>query len=276
MSSLVPWEQSRKTISGAECHLEADLDETWYQGKGVYGGVTAALTLDAMLHLVDDQRSPRSLSVRCFAPVPAGLIRVVAQVDHRGRRVSYHSARVYSREVESTEGHGRLVASATASFGSSRGHDRDLKEIKSFPSAPQPPNVSETPFISGLMPDFCQHLSYRYCLGGAPYSGAEEASLGGWCDMKHPAELSYLLIAALLDAWAPSELTRITRPMRAASIEFNYQFLLGSQELSMLKRPFLYLAEGTSVNEGYLSEDNWLWDCQGRPIASSRQLIALG
>ena len=256
--------------------LAGELDATWYQGRGVFGGFTAALTLDAMMRL-EPTRPPRSLTIFCSAPAYAGPARLEASVERQGRRVSHLSARLYSAESPKLlDGSSNLALSvfAGASFGLTR--DFVLSVPKLIPPVvPPPEEVAEVPKDLTMMPAFYNHFSYRFCIGSPPYTGASEPVMGGWCDVRAEGPITYPLIAALLDAWAPAACASISEPTVAASLDFSYHFLVTPEELATLQRPFLYRGEVLHASEGYLEERDCLWDRTGRLVATARQMIAI-
>jgi len=249
---------------GRSLTLEGPLTEAWFQGRGVYGGVLAALSVYAMQQLEPD-RPPRTLTLHCPNPAPVGRGRVQASLVSRGGRVSHLRAELWSGETP--------IGVATATFALPRKSGLS-QAAEAPPDVPAPEAVPEVPQGLPIVPIFTEQLSYRYCVGGLPYSGAEEPVTGGWCDFRAGFEVDYPMIAALLDIWPPAMFASLKGPLPAASVDFSYHFL--ATELSALERPFLYRGEVLSIVDGYAEERDTLWDAQGRPVAVARQLIALG
>ena len=267
-------EATRWGAPRAEAHATArvTLDESWYQARGVFGGLSAALMLEVMSALEPD-RAPRSMTVQCVAPALAGPALAVAARERRGGRVTHLSARLYCGDELSD-----LCAFAGASFGSPRGSAELLSSLPlelSAPEAPLPKDLSEL-YHPTLMPKFAQHFIYFPCIGGGIFSGDSSPTIGGWCDLRAPGPVTYPLIAALFDAWAPAVFASLTRPLIAASVDFSYHFMVTPEELSALERPFFYRGEVTLGAEGYLEERDVLWDRRGKLVATARQLIAVG
>ncbi|MCA8925383.1 MAG: thioesterase family protein, partial [Planctomycetes bacterium] len=87
----------------------AEADQAWFQGPGVYGGLTAAWLLRAMTDLVGDPaRPPRELSGMFCARIRAGEVRIAARVVRAGLNVSFVTAELLQRE--------RVAATASAVF----------------------------------------------------------------------------------------------------------------------------------------------------------------
>ena len=256
---------------GTRITAKGSFNRSWYQGRGVYGGLSAALALEMMSRL-EPERAPRSLTLFCCAPALSGATSVEATLERRGGRVSHLSARIYN-ESEGEDSRS-VVAFAGASFGTPRGLDFSTPAI-SPPEAPPPEDVPEVPIDLPMMPAFCQHFVYRFCLDGLPYSGHSIPALGGWCDLRAPGPITYPLIAALLDAWPPAVFAALRGPSVGASLDFSYHFLVTPEQLGELERPFLYRGEVSHASEGYLEERDWLWDRRGVLVATARQLIAV-
>lgn len=67
----------------------ATADPAWFQGPGVYGGLTAAWLLRAMSDVVGDPgRKPRELSGMFCARIRAGEVQLAARVVRAGLNVS--------------------------------------------------------------------------------------------------------------------------------------------------------------------------------------------
>lgn len=275
MSAAWSWQGAPAPAGRAA--FEGELTEDWYQGRGVFGGVQAALLLRAMEALIEQQspgRPPRTLTVRCLAPATAGRARVEAQVDRAGGRVTHLSATLRRAPTEGgADPEGDLIATATATFALPR-ESALTHPAEPAPPAPPPEEVREVPVDMPLMPRFTRHLSFRFCLGSPPYARAVTPELGGWFDLRAPTPLDFPTLAALLDAWPPAHFASLRSPMTAASVEFSYHFLVS--DLLVVERPFLFLGRSLSVVDGYSEERGWLWDRGGRAVAVARQLVALG
>lgn len=251
-------------VAGSHALLEGEFTQPWYQGRGAYGGVLAALCVHAM-ELVEPARALRTFTLHCLNPALVGPARVKAELLSRGGRVSHLRAQLWAGETP--------VGHASATFALPRKSGL-MRGAEPAPHVPPPHEVPEVPAGIPFVPEFTKQLSYRYCIGALPYSGAQTPVLGGWCDFRAGFEVDYPMIAALLDIWPPAMFASLKAPLVAASVDFSYHLL--SADLSALKRPFLYKGESRSIVDGYAEERDWLWDANGTPVAVARQLIALG
>jgi acyl-CoA thioesterase len=262
-------------LTPAQVSYEGHFDKAWYQGRGAYGGVVAAVAMRAMQRLCP-HRPPRTFTMHFTSPALEGPGAASAQVVSEGGKVTHLSAQVkLGSQTTAEQGEeGALVAFASATFAQARESELHYAPADA-PQAPHYSSIPEVPFE--LMPPtlaFTRFVSYRFALGQPPLSRAPKAVVGGWCDFKGEPPLDFPLLAALLDVWPPAIFSTMSRFTRAASVDLTYHFFV--QELSTLKRPFLYHGEVLSMVDGYAEERNVLWDAEGTLIASARQLIAVG
>ena len=261
---VAPWKWKCIEQSSSSLLLEGNFSSDWYQGRGVYGGVIAALFMEAMIPLAD-ARSPRTLTIHFCAPAVLGSASLSAQVESKRKSVSHLRAKLI--------GKGGLIATASATFALPRTCQWSYP-AEPVPSLPPQETIAEVPANFPLMPDYCRYLSYRFCLGDPPYSQSKTPLVGGWFDFRENYPINFPLIAALLDAWPPACFPSLNAPIPAASVDLTYHFL--TSDLSRIERPFIYKGCVQSASDGYAEERDFLWDAHGVPIASARQWVALG
>lgn len=253
-------------LRGRAAVTSFEVDATWFQGKGAYGGVLAAAMLESMALVVDDaRRKPRGLHVNFCAPVPAGVHVVEVRLERMGALVCHMSARALAL--------GEVIGMATATFGAARVGGL------SFDSGPAPavPPLEAAPVLeSPAMPAFCQHFEYRPCLGHLPWSGAEEAWFGGWIRPRVATPLSPGLVVGLLDAFPPAVLARADAPRPAASVELTVRFAapVPAAAVSPDGRALLDTRSRFCL-DGYAEESTDLWSEDGSLLAQCHQVVAL-
>ncbi|MCA9794105.1 MAG: thioesterase family protein [Candidatus Eremiobacteraeota bacterium] len=256
------FEQATRLQAKDDIEFLVHLDPDWSIGRGVYGGLLAALLLKAFEERASLGR-PRSLTVQYCAPATPGPARLQARLARQGTRTQML--------VGSIEDQHGLVAQALATFGLSRTDERILDPTP--PPAVAPPERLEPPPASPIMPTFTQHLDYRLCLGAMPYSGADQGLLGGWIRWREPRPHDFVGLAALLDAWPPAVLPLYDKPIKAATAELTYHFL--SDELPQ-DDWLLFEATCPSLAAGYAEEQASLWSRRGKLLARAYQLVTIG
>ncbi len=254
-------------VTRASGRFSFGVEESWYQGRGAFGGLTAAALLEAMSAVIDDERRrPRSLTVHFAAPLPACKHILEVRVERLGARVTHLGARVLTDD--------KVSALASATFAATRDaplayHDAKAPVVPPFETVPA---VGVTP----LLPAFCQHFEYRFCVGQVPYSGAEEARTGGWIRPRSHERLTYALAAALLDAYPPAVLARASSVTPAVSVDMTVDFFEPLPLANGHKDGRALIdARSRFCAGGYADELAELWSEDGQLLAQCRQLVAL-
>jgi acyl-CoA thioesterase len=245
---------------------QADADPSWYQGRGVYGGLTTAWLAQALATLPRAGRAPRTLTVHCCAPIVAGPVDVHAQVDREGASVTHTSARLVQG--------GHTVATALATFAGPRKADATTRPPRQPPAVPPPTAAFAMP-RDGALPAFTQHIDYRFTHGAPPYSGATDPHFGGWGRFVGDVVPDFGMIAALADIWPPVELSALRAPRPAATVDLTLRFASLPDPDTAPDAWYLYEVRAGAAADGYAEESAWLWGPDGRLIARMEQLVAL-
>jgi acyl-CoA thioesterase len=245
------------------------VDPSWFQGPGAFGGLTAATVLRAMMHEAPE-RSPRSFDIQFCAPVPAGSSEIEVKVERVGSAMSFLSARVLNQ--------GKVCATAIASLGRDRSFDLDF-------AYQRPEGVLAVPDVEREMsgepppppfPAFLRHFRLKFALGGIPYAGAPQAHVGVWMRPHEPEPVDYPLAVALLDVPPPALLVKASSFRAMSSVAISYHFLapLPAPELDP-SAPMLVEVRSHAASGGYADQEGRLYSPQGKMYAVARQLVAV-
>jgi len=237
----------------------------WCHGPGVYGGLQAALLLEAMrLHVAEPARQPRSLTAQFIAPASSGPGTLTVDVIRKGRSMTHMAASLHRGD--------KVFARATATFA----HTRATQPYNRQPAMPDVPGWDElTDCQHGdRPPTFLKMLRFRDCLGSRPYSGAHDAHLGGWGRFVHPTALTPASITALIDAWPPAVLACYPHMERAASVELSLTLHTAAHnDIAPIDVPVLYESRSDAISDGFSEEHARLWSPQGQVLATVMQRI---
>ncbi|MGM0558453.1 MAG: acyl-CoA thioesterase [Myxococcota bacterium] len=243
------------------------LDETWLQGPGAFGGVTFGVMLDAMRRELGDRGRPvRSMTAELSAPLRPEAFAIEARSIREGGSVT-------SMFAEVTQDSGS-VAAALATFGEKRDDPIDF-ERTARPDVP--PHDDLEAVQSGLMPAFAQHFEYRFCVGYPPFSGADEAHLGGWLRPKVPMKLDARLAAALLDAYPPAIFACLSQMRPVSTVQMSASFVQDYLHDADYAPDAHYLVEKKAdvASDGYCEEQQRVWGPDGRLVALGRQMMVI-
>lgn len=252
---------------GADGLLHGEIDESWGQGRALFGGIQAALMVRALDHaLADKERQLRTLSIAFCRAAAAGAIEAEARLEREGKYVSHLSARLQQG--------GEVVATSLAVYA--RDRDDALAIDDAAPPALPPPEELPTAGPHPFIPAFVRHFDMRFVPGTAPYSGSAVAEARGWVRFKEPAPLDAAALAALLDVWPPAVLTTLAPPRSSASVDLRYDILqplpiagAADDDFYAFRCRILHWRAGHGIDEGEL------WSRDGRPVARIRQLRAI-
>lgn len=264
------FQATRLTPLGGGRH-RVECDASWKQGRGVYGGLTAALFVRALeAEAAGGQRLVR-VTISFTAPLPEGPAEVRVTPVRRARNVSVLSADLV------TLGEGVVVASCLATLA--RPRPQSTLEHHGWVMPATPP-VDATPDGPSelYLPAFTSHLELRQSVGARSFAGEGPARIGGYCRLREPCHADPALVAALLDAWPPAAVALSPERCSVASLELSVHFLvpIPRVETEPRARPwFFFDASSDHVEGGLADERAVLFDEHGRALATAHQLIAL-
>jgi acyl-CoA thioesterase len=257
-----------RVTPGTDGTFEAHLSTDWYQGRGAFGGLVAALFLRAIeAKSGADGRPFRTLTCHFCAPAQAGPARIEVEIQRSSSAVSHVTARMI-------QGDG-VVAIATAT----RARARDVGVAYCDRRMPEAPTPEDTPSLdlSRGGPVFAQYFDFRFAYGSAPFSGASKAFFGGWLRHRNPGALDAPLAAAYADAWMPALFTRLTEMRPVATMALTYYFFTDFT-------PGLEASPGDAVlvtsrsdvaADGYAEQSNEVWTREGTLVMTAIQLLAV-
>lgn len=246
--------------------FRAQADESWLQGRGVYGGLPAAWLAQAGAAAVGRPgRRLRTLTVHLAAPVPPRAVTARAREVRKGAHVSQVTGELVDGED--------VLATMVATFGS----DRPGLPDHSGPACPALPPPEGSPRMPSLplLPAFARHhIDYRYAIGGMPYT-ASPAHLGGWARFDGGATPGVAMLVALSDVWPPALLPALDGPRGAATVDLTLHLHAPLADDASRDDLYAYEARITQATGGYAEERAHLWDKHGRCLMSVRQALVV-
>jgi len=242
-----------------------DLPEDWLQGRTAFGGVSAALAVQAMRDVAGADRPLRGLQTSFIGPVPAGTLRVEVRVVREGRAM---------RQVEAALKVGEDTACLLlGSFGLARD-----SVIPAFtpaqPAALAVDAARALPYVAGVSPAFTQHVEFRWAAGDPPFSGGTARDMRVHMRLRDEAIDHELLCVLLGDAAPPVAFGHFDRPTMGSSVTWALELLPCSPAPS----PDAWWRHDTEMHAfsaGYSHERAALWTPQGELAAVGYQIVAV-
>ncbi|SEQ98935.1 Acyl-CoA thioesterase [Solimonas aquatica] len=242
----------------------APVPESWAQGRTLFGGLQGALLLRAMRRLVPGEIPLRSLQVSFIAPVSPGVPRIEARLLRSGKSVVQVEARILDGD--------NVACLAVGIFGRAR-----ESSIRLQPAAPQnvapPEQTPERAYKAGRMPEFLQHLQFRWVLN-LPCSGASEARTQTWVRLLDEAPVGEAQLIALADAIPTPAISLLRQSPMASSMTWTLELLRQDYDADPAGY-WLIDAEANAAADGYVNQTATLWSPDGKAVALSRQTVVV-
>ena len=236
----------------------------WWVVRGPHGGYISSILLRAMTARLDEPaRHIRSFTTHFTAAPKEEPLTITTSVERVGRSMSFLSARMSQN--------GEVVATALAAFSEPWiGFEFDDAPM---PEAPTPEQSFEVPKTGDNIPKFLGNFDMRACFGSLPFSGHHEAVVGGWYRLNELQITDPIVLATLLDAWAPAVFPKATEMIVCPTIDLTMHFRI-PLPLEGASPDDYYLGRFSSKlgREGFFEEDGEVWSADGSLIAQSRQL----
>jgi acyl-CoA thioesterase len=242
----------------------------WAQGRATYGGLVGGmLVARAEALCADPARRLRSASVTFVGPVAPGAAVLEGNVLRTGSSITHVEVAV------AQEGETRAVL--VASFGGDRASAIAVAPRDPRPALPAPYALERFPFVAGVAPDFLARFELRYA-GAPPFSGAAEPDFGGWMRFAEPpAAFGDRELLTLADAWPPSIMPMLERPVSLSSLAWTFEAVAGPPdgERDAPDAYWQYDVRTRAAGAGYVHSAARIWDDRGRLRALSGQTVAL-
>lgn len=244
--------------------IEAHIPDSWMQGRTTYGGLTAALSLQAAKDLVGDIPI-RSAQVAFVGPV-GGDVTIKPTLLRQGKNTAFVSVDIRAESgvtAQSIFAFGKAKQSAIHFDDMPMPEVRAPDEIESFFDADRP------------RPGFTQNFDMLLALGDRPISGSRDKSIGLWMrhlDPNTPQDATAVL--AIGDAPPPAVMSMFREPLRISSMTWMAEFMTDTITTDPAG---WFFAQHTAqlAKDGYSSQSMRLWNRQGEPILVGRQTIAV-
>jgi acyl-CoA thioesterase len=255
------------SLERTDHHFEGKLDKSWWVVRGPHGGYLGSILLRALTEALEEpERHVRSLTVHFVAAPEEGPFRIETTIERAGRSITFMSARMSQGD--------RCVAVALAAF-SVAWSGPEFRDA-SMPDVAAPDDAFPFPLEAPGVPPFLHNFDMRWVVGGAPFSGADRAELGGWMRLAEPRIADAILMATYADAWPPVVFPRLTEPVVCPTVDLTIHFR-SSLPIEGSHHDDFYLGMFTSElgRDGFFEETGEIWSPEGELLVQSRQLALM-
>lgn len=263
-TGLIPFDTIMSSLSFQDGVHIGHVTPDWMQGRTVYGGMSAALCLQAVRNEYPELPPLRSAHISFAGPV-AGDVSITTRILRQGKSASFLTA-----DLSSEAGFG---THATFTFGADRPSTKRQTRFP-MPVVPTPQEVGPHFGEGGARPHFTNHFDMRLAAGSRPVSGAQEANICLW--LKAHGGMNGALDVALLalgDAPPPAALSLYDQPTPLSTMTWAVDMM--STDLESPDGWYLSHLKADAVGDGYSAQSMGMWTSDGRPIMASKQCVAL-
>ena len=249
------------TDTGFTAPMKVKVTDDWRQGRTTYGGLSAALCLEAALKAVPDAPPLRSGQFAFIGPA-AGELAIRTEVLRRGKSTLFMGVDLVGEQG--------LATRAILTFGAARESrlaHLDLPALATLPLASAPDF-----FPSGTGPNFTQQFEFKRA-GGTKIGTSGPPDFLVWIRHKDPAARSLAALIALADALPPPAVTLF--PERAPISTMTWSLDVLAEPRADDDGWRLMKSRADTVLEGYSAQDMAVWDRAGTPLIVARQNVAV-
>ncbi|MAM86054.1 MAG: acyl-CoA thioesterase II [unclassified Hahellaceae] len=245
------------------------VDESWMQGRSTFGGLTAAIALQAMQAHAGG-RVLRNFNCNFVGPVDDAPLSLAPVALRSGKSVTVLGCRIMQPDG--------IKLDATAAFGDSRDSD-----ICVDPAGVADVGLVEDgaplPHVAGVTPNFTEYFDYAFTDNKLPFTGRGDGVMNGYMRfresaVKADAALTPMLLLGLIDAWPPATLPLLRKVVPASTLAWNVQFVQPCGQ-SRATDWFRYEAKIAQAADGYGFTHARVWNERDELLAFSQQTVTV-
>jgi acyl-CoA thioesterase len=261
---LTPFSQLLASLAAAPDGLTAAIGDDWRQGRTLYGGLSAALCVEAASRALPESRPLRAAQFAFVGPA-SGVVTARPALLRQGKSTVFAGVDLH--------GDAGLATRALLCFAAGRTSTLAYGSLTP-PKAPPPESLPD--FFDGrLAPAFSRHFEAKRAGGSLPMSGAADPDLLLWIrhrDRQVAADATALV--ALADAAPPAAMTMFTNPAPISTMTWSLDILADPTPATM-EGWILMRSTAQTVSNGYSTQAMFLWDQTGTPLMSASQCVAV-
>lgn len=235
----------------------------WLQGRTAYGGLSAALCLEATLRTFPGLPPLRSAHF-AFAGPAVGVLHISAKILRQGKSMVFTVAEI--------EGEMGIAVQASFCFGMTR-------SSKHHAHMPMPdvslPDACPSFFTWRNRPNFLCHFKGRLAGGGMPFLADGNPEMLVWLRHDDQGSLNHGTVGllALADVLPPAFFLRFNEPVPISTITWSMDFFDENPESP--DGWWLGKSSLESAQHGFSTQKIAFWSSDGQPILAARQNIAV-
>jgi acyl-CoA thioesterase len=245
-----------------DCRWRASASGDYWNRVGSFGGMTAAILLNAPLNARERLGDPIALTVNYAAPMAQTDFDVVSTLS-RSSRTTQH----WSMELRQDD---KTIATALAVFGIRR---ESWEQVEVSMSAELPTAESLPPLGRAIpMPWFAQYdLRAIRTLGSLD---EPQVSTHAWIRDTPPRALDYPALTAICDTVMPWMFRRRKLFVPISTVSLSVYFHVGTAELARVGSEHVYTKSfGQVCHGGFMDSNAQVWSRDRQLLATTQQMM---
>ena len=239
---------------------------------GPYGGITAAVVLNAVMQHPALLGEPISLTVNYAGALAAGAFQASAQPVRTNRSTQH-----WCITLTQTDADGATQMTTTATVVTAARRETWSASDSALPEVPAPETLPVMQAPAGSVA-WIDSFEMRGIQGGIPlqWDGRESAdSLTRlWLRDQPPRPLDFMSLASLADLFYPRIWLRRALRTPAGTVSMTVYFHANSAQLAATGTGYLLgQAQGQAYRNGFFDQTGQLWNRQGQLLASTHQIV---
>ncbi|MDT7834360.1 acyl-CoA thioesterase [Aquabacterium sp. OR-4] len=244
----------------------------WQNMVGPFGGITAAIALNAVLQHPRLLGEPVSLTVNYAGATADGPFTATARPVRTNRSTQH-----WIVEISQPDADGQPQVCTTATVFTALRRETFSASDMPMPAVPAPEAVARQPLPPGMVA-WLQRYEMRPVSGGIPmqWEGQTHAHSQSrlWVRDAPPRALDFASLAALSDIFFPRVWLRRARRVPAGTVSMTVYFhadgamLAGSGSGHLLAQ-----AQAQAFHQGYFDQTGQLWNEAGQLLATTHQVV---
>ena len=243
--------------------LSASIGDEWRQGRTLYGGLSAALCVEAAARALPEPRPLRSAQF-AFAGPASGTVTARPTILRQGKSTIFVSVDLH--------GDAGLATRATLCFAADRTSSIAYANLP-MPETPPPEDCPDF-FNNPGAPAFSVNFESKRIRRPRNAAGERDPELVLWIRHRDPdiAPTATALVA-LADAAPPAAMLLMKTPGPISTMTWSLDLLTDPAQAA----PGWILMRSTALvaADGYSTQTMTLWDSAGRPLVSATQNVAV-
>lgn len=234
----------------------------WFQGRTAYGGLSAALALQAALHDIPHDLPPLKAAQILFVGPASGALRFKTQTLRQGKSTT-------SISVDCLTG-SDVVLRAAFVFANPR-PSQIQHDFSRRPSVGGPDNYKRLANVSPA-PAFLSNFDMRPAGGSMPVSGSDHPEFIAWVrHLDAPGVDPAVALVALGDSLPPAAMCSFTEFAPVSSMTW----ALDLPQPVISGEWFLLRSASQRAGNGYSLQTMEIWDESGKLVLSGSQTVAI-